>query len=534
MGIKADIEIVTGFIWSGKTSFINALIQDNLVDNEKVIIIQCESGDTSIEQRLENDKRITIKSCDFENPLTEEFIKNILDMYCPHRIIIEFNGTWFLNELLDILQSKSLNKLCKLTTMYHITDVVTFELYLSNMESMLLPTIKLSNLILLNNTNAINKDELKDINLKIKRLNPHAHIIEAKNTGEFKKAIEDKKELKLKNKIVIAFMIIAIFFVLSGGSIQYSEIIELSVVQNFSTIFISIVLEAMPFIMLGSFISALMQEFISEQFIKRIIPKNKFLGFLGAGLIGIVFPVCECAIVPITKRLMKKGVPVGIAVTFMLAVPIVNPIVLLSTYYAFYDRPSIVLIRGGFGLLVAIVIGVLIAISEKGNPSQIKQDTYESDSTCYCGCEYDKSSAYKHSKLKNVLGHTSSELLVISKYLIFGAVISSIYQVSVSNKFTSQIGNHPYYSILAMMALAFILSICSEADAFIARSFLGQFTVGSVSAFLILGPMIDIKNTLMLSGNFKMKFVIKLILYITVISFSVGCIINLLEMMGVI
>lgn len=346
--------------------------------------------------------------------------------------------------------------------------------------------------------------------------------------------MEDSKEIKLKNKIFITLMIVAIFFVLSGGSIEYKEIIDLSVMQNFSTIFISIVLEAMPFIMLGAFISALMQEFISEQFIKKIIPRNKFLGFLGAALMGIIFPVCECAIVPITKRLMKKGVPVGIAVTFMLAVPIVNPIVLMSTYYAFYDRPSMVLIRGGFGLLVAIIIGVLIDYSEKGNPPPIKQDSYESDYKCYCGCDYETGSSYNHSKLKGVLEHTSKELLAISKYLIFGAVISSIYQVTVSNQFTAAIGNHQYYSILTMMALAFILSICSEADAFIARTFLGQFTTGSVAAFLILGPMIDIKNTLMLSGNFKLRIVIKLIVYITAITFSVGCFINVLEMMGVI
>lgn len=195
MRMKADIEIVTGFIGSGKTSFINELIQDTLVDSEKIVIILCETGETQLEQIVKNDKRITIKYCNYENPLIEEYIKNILEVNCPHRVIIEFNGTWIVNELLDIIQSKSLIKLCKLTTMFHITDAVTFELYLSNMENMLLPPIKLSNLIVLNNTEAINKDKLEDVNLKLKRLNSHAHIIEAKNISEFKKLIEEAKIL---------------------------------------------------------------------------------------------------------------------------------------------------------------------------------------------------------------------------------------------------------------------------------------------------------------------------------------------------
>ncbi len=350
--------------------------------------------------------------------------------------------------------------------------------------------------------------------------------------GDYK--VENVKVIRLRSKISITFMLVVIFFILSGGSIEYKKIIELSVVQNFSTIFISIVLEAMPFIMLGAFISALIQVFVSEKFIEKIIPKNKILGFLGAALMGIIFPVCECAIVPITRRLMKKGVPVGVAITFMLAVPIVNPIVLMSTYYAFYNMSSMVLIRGGFGLLVAIIIGVLMDFSEKENSLPIKQNSYELDYKCYCGCNEGSGFSSNHSKLRSMLEHTSKELLNISKYLIFGAVISAIFQVAVSKQFTAVIGKHQYYSILAMMALAFILSICSEADAFIARSFLGQFTTGSVAIFLILGPMLDIKNTLMLSGNFKLRLVIKLIVYITVITFCIGYLINFLEILGVI
>jgi uncharacterized membrane protein YraQ (UPF0718 family) len=346
--------------------------------------------------------------------------------------------------------------------------------------------------------------------------------------------VEIRKGFGSKSKFILLFMSLVLLITLAVGFLDYRGNMDYSIVQNFSTIFISIILEAMPFIMLGAFVSALIQVFVSEQFIEKIIPKNKLMAFLGAALIGIIFPVCECAIVPISRRLMKKGVPAGIAITFMLAVPIVNPITLLSTYYAFYDKPSIVFIRGGLGMLIAMVVGYLVDYVGKENPMPIKQNSYESDSTCYCGCENQGGLNYKHSKVRSVLEHTNKELLDISKYLIFGAFISSVFQATVSKAYVAGIGQHMYYSIFAMMVLAFILSICSEADAFIARTFLGQFTIGSIVAFLILGPMIDIKNTIMLIGNFKLKLVIELIIYISLIVFFVGSIINVFSIMGVI
>jgi uncharacterized membrane protein YraQ (UPF0718 family) len=346
--------------------------------------------------------------------------------------------------------------------------------------------------------------------------------------------VEIRKSFLAKSKLILLFMLLVLIIPLTIGFIKYGGKIDFSTVQNFSTIFISIILEAMPFILLGAFVSALIQVFISEQLIEKIIPKNKFMAFLGASLMGVIFPVCECAIVPITRRLMKKGVPVGIAVTFMLAVPIVNPITLLSTYYAFYDKPSIVFIRGGLGILISIVVGYLVDYVGKGNPMPIKQNSYESDISCYCGCDNHSGLNYNHSKIRSVLEHTNKELLSISKYLIFGAFLSAVFQTTVSKGYISSIGQHMYYSIFAMMVLAFVLSICSEADAFIARTFLGQFTIGSVVAFLILGPMIDIKNTIMLIGNFKLKLVIELMIYIILIVFFVSCLINTAAIMGVI
>jgi uncharacterized membrane protein YraQ (UPF0718 family) len=297
--------------------------------------------------------------------------------------------------------------------------------------------------------------------------------------------------------------------------------------------FISIIIEAVPFILLGAFISAVIQVFVSEKLISRVIPKNKFLGVIGAAFMGIIFPVCECAIIPIARRLIKKGVPANIAVTFMLAVPIVNPVVLLSTYNAFYNKPVVVLLRAGFGIFAAITIGLLIGFTQNPKESPIKSGRFDLDNNGICGCGYDHSYS-NSSKLSSVLEHTIIEFFDISKYLIAGALISSIFQVLIPRSLINPIGSHSLYSVIAMMLLAFVLSICSEADAFIARTFLGQFTLGSVTAFMILGPMVDIKNAIMLGGTFKRGFNARLITYIFFTVYIIGCIINVIESLGVI
>lgn len=300
---------------------------------------------------------------------------------------------------------------------------------------------------------------------------------------------------------------------------------ENSIFQNFSVVFISIVLEALPFILLGAIVSAMIQVFISEDTIKRFLPKNKPLGLLAAALSGFIFPVCECAVIPIARRLIKKGVPLNMAIAFMLAVPIVNPVVLLSTYYAFHAKPYMVLIRGGLGLLIAISIGMLIDVLQNGKEPLKPSFMYKGG---ICSCGYDHTYKKQNSKFMEIIQHTNSELYDIGKFLILGAFISASFQTLISRKYVLLLGQHPIYSILAMMVFAFLISLCSEADAFIANTFVGQFTPGALVAFLLLGPMIDIKNTFMLSASFKKSFIVKLITLIFIMCFTAGLIMNLI------
>lgn len=287
--------------------------------------------------------------------------------------------------------------------------------------------------------------------------------------------------------------------------------------ESFSVILISIVLEAIPFVLLGTFISSLIEVYVSKDTIAEKIGKNNIKYYVIAGLIGIIMPVCECAIVPIMRRLVKKGVPIGIAVTFMLAVPILNPVVLLSTYYAFIGDISYVFGRAMFGYAGAIIIGVIVGQISNNEELFKKNETCEA----HCGCDHD----HKHddkSKIYQVIGHTSSEFLDVCKYLIIGATIASLMQIFIPRDLITSISDNLLMSIIVMMILAFVMSLCSEADAFIAATFRNVFPQSALITFLIYGPMIDIKNTIILLSSFKTRFVLKLISIITIVCFMLG------------
>ena len=321
------------------------------------------------------------------------------------------------------------------------------------------------------------------------------------------------------------------------------EIVSGPVLQSFATIFLSIVLEAMPFVMLGVFISSLIQFFVTEEMLARALPKRTGPGLLMASVLGLVFPICECCSVPVMHRLVRKGVPLHVGITFMMAAPIVNPVVLLSTYYAFGGNVAAAAVRAVLGMIGAMAVG-LAATKCFSAPEALLPET-ASSVACSCGCGHDhgeiaSSCRHEHehnhahdaarssggastpprralSLAKGVLEHTGAELFSVGRFLVLGAFISSLAQTAFAKDLLTGIGQHQVVSVVVMMLLAFVLSLCSEADAFIARTFVGQFSPGAVMAFILLGPMIDIKNVLMLQEGFRKRFV----LFLTVAAFAV-------------
>lgn len=274
-----------------------------------------------------------------------------------------------------------------------------------------------------------------------------------------------------------------------------------------NSIFISILIEAIPFILIGVILSGIIQMFVSEEMIARIMPKNRFLAVLFGALAGVLFPACECGIIPITRRLLLKGVPLHAGVAFMLTAPIINPIVLFSTYIAFGNRWSVVFYRGGLALAVSLIIGIILSYQFKDN-QLLKPE------------EPGHHHHHHHTllqKLGGTLRHAIDEFFSVGKYLIIGAFIAAAMQTYVKTSTLLAIGQNDVSSSLVMMGLAFVLSLCSEVDAFIASSFSSTFSLGSLIAFLVFGAMVDIKNLLMMLAAFKKRFVFLLITYIVVL-----------------
>ncbi|QMV44816.1 permease [Cohnella cholangitidis] len=280
-----------------------------------------------------------------------------------------------------------------------------------------------------------------------------------------------------------------------------------------NTIFLSMIMEAIPFVLLGVLISGFIQSFVTERWIARIMPNNRFLSSLFGCSVGILFPSCECGIVPITRRLLNKGVPLNAGIAFMLTGPIVNPIVLFSTFIAFGNDWRVVAIRAGMAFAVALVVSMTIAFFFPVLPVRTAEHQVAATS------EHSVKAIKRISwiaRLGSVLRHAVDEFFSVGKYLVLGAFIAAAMQTYIPTSSLLHIGSNPVTSSLVMMGLAFTMSLCSEADAFIASSFRSTFSMGSISAFLVFGPMIDIKNTLMLLGTFRTKFVVALIALVTV------------------
>ncbi|ELC8432004.1 permease [Clostridium perfringens] len=292
--------------------------------------------------------------------------------------------------------------------------------------------------------------------------------------------------------------------------------------NKFSIVFSSIVIEALPFILIGAVLTSFMQVYISNNIFNKIISKNKLLGSIQAGIIGVFLPVCECATVPITKGLLNKKVPLNVAITYMLAAPIVNPLVILSTYYAFDGNIKVVLLRVGIGFSIAVIAGLLMLCLSGENNIFIDNGEGELQGKCLCGCsEIDDNS----SKPIRLLKHTSLEFYEIGKYFIVGATLAAIFQTFVPRDIIFYFENSAVLSIIILMAFSFLISLCSEADAFVASTFMNRFSLGSITGFLIIGPMIDLKNTIMLFSIFKKSFVIKLLFVVFSLCFIASALI---------
>ena len=267
-------------------------------------------------------------------------------------------------------------------------------------------------------------------------------------------------------------------------------------IQNFLLIFGSLLIEAVPFVLLGALVSAAIEVFVPARVFERLTGLPRGLQLPAAGLAGFAFPVCECGSVPVARRLAAKGLTPAAAVTFMLAAPILNPVVVISTVVAYRGRESfwpMVLGRPALGLLAAMSVGWVVS---NRRPGELLKARPEDDH------------AHEHSdesRMRSFFGHLAGDFVFMGRFLVVGAIVAAALQTFVPQSFISSVADTPVLALAAMMGLAFVLSLCSESDAFVAASFV-QFGVGAQLAFLVFGPMVDTKLGILYSATFSKGF----------------------------
>jgi uncharacterized membrane protein YraQ (UPF0718 family) len=323
--------------------------------------------------------------------------------------------------------------------------------------------------------------------------------------------------------ILVALVLLWVGFtiVLSTGDLG-------TTLSIFTTRFLGIFIEAAPFLLLGTLASGCIEAFVSHDDIARWVPRNPLLATLAGVFMGFAFPVCECGVVPVARRLFTKGLPMSVGVAFLLAAPVMNPVVLVSTYIAFGPGPVLI---GRFVITMLVALGVGLVFALGARPLDVLRP---SSLMPVMGGSGDVIPLYVQTPrkpllvgLRDALRMAGDEFFEMGRYLILGSVLAAAMQTLVSQDTLLALGRGPVISVITLQALAFVLSVCSTVDAFLALAFAGTFTTGSVLAFLTFGPMVDIKSTLMFLGVFQRKTVVYLVILPLLMTMLVGVWLNL-------
>ena len=294
-----------------------------------------------------------------------------------------------------------------------------------------------------------------------------------------------------------------------GVALNMADPSRFPALQNFLLVFASLLIEAMPFILLGALVSAVIEVFVPGSVFNRLSTLRPSLQLPAAGLAGFAFPVCECGSVPVARRMAQKGLSIGAAVTFMLAAPILNPVVLVSTVVAYRGRDILlpmVLGRAGLGLLAALAVGWVVSARRTDElMADTEQDHHDHPT--------------QSTKWGEFFVHLTGDFVFMGRYLVIGAAVAATMQTFVPQSFIAGVAETPILSLLAMMGLAFVLSLCSESDAFVAASFV-QFGVGAQLAFLVFGPLVDTKLAFLYSGTFSPRFLRTVVLVVGAVTLA--------------
>jgi uncharacterized membrane protein YraQ (UPF0718 family) len=288
--------------------------------------------------------------------------------------------------------------------------------------------------------------------------------------------------------------------------------------QDGLTLAISVLIESLPFVALGVVLSIVVQVWVPPGVIERWMPRNDWGRRAVLSLFGMFIPVCECGNVPFARGLLMRGFSVSDTLTFLIAAPIVNPIVIITTHQAFGFSDGILVARLLGGFAIANLIGWLY--SKHPSPDALLTDRFRD--TC------DLVVHEPGGRGRRSLAQFVIELRAVMPALIIGSALAGAVQVLVPRDVLLAIGSNPALSIAAMIALAMVVSICSNVDAFFALSFASTFTPGSIVAFLLVGPIVDVKMLALLRTTFTTRTLAGITVVVILAAFAIGAVVNLL------
>lgn len=321
-----------------------------------------------------------------------------------------------------------------------------------------------------------------------------------------------KRKTEIKRWLLAAATILVLVLVKIFG---YFLSIDLpKQVQDFITLSLGVIIEALPFVMLGLFFSIIVRLWLPHDWLLKYLPKQPFLRRALISLLGVFMPVCECGNVPLARGLLAKGLTPAESLTFLLAAPILNPVTIITTQQAFSDDNTVLIARILGGFLIANLIGWIY--------SSTRQDAMlRPEFIAICKEKKDNSN-----KLVDALHFFKHETRSMMPALVIGAMVAGFIQVVVPRETILLLGNSPAWSVLVMAVLAFVVSICSSVDAFFALAFRGSFTSGSLVSFLTFGPMIDVKMLSLMRTTYRRNILLQVSVLVFLMSMSIGLVVN--------
>ncbi len=501
--------VFTGFLDSGKTTLINRLIKEILEDQE-ILVIQFENGDIPLSQNQQ------IRQLSYTKSQLEEMPYKITESICEYLsdtpvdlILIEWNGMEHFHKLEEMLLQFSVKPLLSIEKVIYAAGEDRLRYRIADAGAVSMSQVAASDFAYIRTGEQESSAKAAKMLFGI---NPDIHVF---NSRKWERFVKKLFRYELKPQMWLLF-----FTVLTVLYLAVEPVIEQLgfSLRSFITVFLGVFLQAAPFLTIGVLLSSAIQVYVRPDWIQRMFPKKVASGQLFAIAAGFCLPVCDCASIPVFKSLVKKGVPMPAAVTFMLVSPIINPVVILSTWYAFNGNRNMILARCGLGILCAVLTGLTFLA---GRPEQVFLAEELSGQTGSCS-SYDFSAEEKEgaSRFSTMMRHAQNEFFLVGKYLLTGIFVSTLFQDIVPDIIRSGAGFSLAGSILLMMGMAFVLSLCSSSDAVVARSMSGSFPVGALTGFLVFGPMMDVKNMAMLFGSFRVKFVARLLVTTFIICFA--------------